>query len=155
MEEIIGYKAYNKGLINQFNEHFEVGKEYTIPKETKWQNSGFHFSKNMEDVLRYYNGFDDIDICVVMGYGNIRSCYDSYYDYETYLADNIKIIRVLTRQEIIDYARQLPEDRLCRFITGYKLTDDEREYFYLNSSDKVKRFIRYYQLGEKDAFSRR
>lgn len=42
MKWVIGYKAYNKGLVNQYNEKYEIGKEYV---------------SDMEDVLRYYDGF--------------------------------------------------------------------------------------------------
>ena len=154
-EPIIGYKAYNKGLTNQFGEKFEIGKEYVSNSKIKWKKQGYHFAERLEDVLRYYNGFDEIDICLVMGYGDIHKDYDSYYDYETIVSSHLKIIRILSREEIITYAQTLSDQRLCRFVSGYKLTEDEIELLTTGRSELVQKYVRYYQYGEEDVFRRK
>lgn len=154
MEYVTGYKAFNKGLINQFNETYEVGKDYTLNSDLKWKKKGFHFAENLEDVLRYYDGFGEIDICVVIGYGDIMSFYDDYYDYEIIVSDHMRIVKVLSREEILEYAKKLPDYRLCRFISGFGLNEDEQLYLTEGRSDLVQRYVRYFQCGEKDAFQR-
>ena len=54
-----------------------AGKEYYIEGPIKFKERGFHFCKNLEDVFRYYNGFDENTvICEVEGFGEI----DTYND---------------------------------------------------------------------------
>ena len=130
MNYIIGFKAYNHGLINRYGEKYEIGVGYALNPNLKWKSNGFHFSKNLEDVLRYYDGFDEIDICLVIGYGNIKTFYDDYNDYETIVSDHLRITRVLSREEILNYAKNLSDNRLCRFISGFYLTEDEQEYLF-------------------------
>jgi len=155
MEYKIGYKAYDRGLVNQFGEKYEVGKEYTLDNDLVWQKNGFHFSSNLEDVFRYYTSTSNsVDVCVIEAYGDIETRYDEVYDYEVHYSNKIKIIRVLSREEIIEYAKQLSEDRLCRFIMGVQLTEDEIAYLSEGRSEKVQRYVDYYQLGDKNAFRR-
>lgn len=150
MNYVTSYKAFNKGLINQFNETYEVGKDYTLNSDLKWKKKGFHFAENLEDVLRYYDGFKDIGICLVIGYGNIQK----YYDYETTVSDHMRIVKVLSREEILEYAKKLPDFRLCHFISGFGLNEDEQLYLTEGRSDLVQRYVRYFQCGDENAFER-
>ena len=57
-----GYKAYNKGLINQFGEHHEIGHVYETD-DIIYGKKGYYFCPNIEDTLRFYNGLEEeIDI---------------------------------------------------------------------------------------------
>ena len=59
---IKGYKAFYKNLVNQNGMSFEIGKRYVCEEE--YQNYGFHFCKNIEDTLRYFDAKDDeVKIC--------------------------------------------------------------------------------------------
>ena len=72
-----------------------------------------------------------------------------------YISSSLKIEKVLPRKEIIDL--MLKEGEMTKFITLYKLSDEEIEYIkskYDGSIDFISRYIDYYQKGEKDAFVR-
>ena len=157
MNYTIGYKAYNKGLVNRYGQRHEMQKIYTHSGDLVWKTSGFHFCENLEDTLRYYDAMNTpIDICQVVGFGEIREYYDSYYDYEILVSDHLKILKVLTREEILEYAKKLPSHRLCRFIQGMKLSEDEIAYLLSGRNDEdVEKCVRYYQYGEKDVYGRK
>ena len=158
---IIGYKCFNKDLINQYGFQYEIGKTYTVSGELKFGNNGngFHFCRNLEDTLRYYDALkNNVDICLVIGSGNIITFEDNYYGYyDMYASENISIVKKLTRNEIIMYGYNLSEPRVNRFIAGYQLTEEEKEMFKskFNRRSEVINTIEYYQEGNLDAFTKK
>lgn len=158
---IIGYKCFNKDLINQYGFQYEIGKTYTVSGELKFGNNGngFHFCRNLEDTLRYYDALkNNVDICLVIGSGNIITFEDNYYGYyDMYASENISIVKKLTRNEIIMYGYNLREPRVNRFIAGYQLTEEEKEIFKskFNRRSEVINTIEYYQEGNLDAFTKK
>ena len=154
MEYKVSYKAYNRGLINQFGEKFEIGKKYTVENELKWQRNGFHFSSNLEDVFRFYPNNEELDICQVLGSGEIQTREDTFYDYETHYSSEITITKILSREEVIEYAKNLDDYRFCRFVSGFKLTEEEINYLMEGRGTLVQRYVDYYQYGDENAFKR-
>ena len=159
--EIIGYKCFDKNLINRYGFQYEIGKIYSVNGKLKFGNhgNGFHFCKNLEDTFRYYDAMhNDIDICLVIGFGNIVEYEDKYYGYyDMYCAEKLLILRKLTRSEIIEYGYNLNEIRINRFISGFLLTEAERNIFknkFYNRSEVIKT-IEYYQEGNLDAFTKK
>lgn len=151
---IRGYKAYKKGLINQFGEQHEIGQIYETD-DIIYEKKGFYFCPYLEDTLRFYNGLEeDIDIAIVEGYGRIREFYDSYYDIASIASTGLRVLSVLTREEIINYALKLNELRMCKFLAGYRLSPEEIELFK-NKGERVTSYIEFYQQGNQDAFVRR
>lgn len=156
---IRGYKAFNNDMSNRYGMHFEEGKEYSVSGPVLFGNkgNGFHFCKRLEDTLRYVDAMnDDIKIAEVIGSGDIVESYDDYYGYyDMYVASDLKIVRVLDRDEIIEMYLNMPEYRVERFAMGYKLDDNEIVKFKLKYLDatRVLQAIAYYQEGDKDAYS--
>ena len=89
--EVKGYKAFNKGLTNRYGRKFELGKKYSTTGEISFGNdgNGFHFCKNIEDTLRYFDAVnDEISICEVKGSGDRILKEDEYYGYyEMYIVE--------------------------------------------------------------------
>ena len=128
---VTGYKCFQKGLINQYGKQFEVGKTYHNEEDIKFQKSGFHMCANLEDTLRYFDTYnEEVDIAKVVGFGNIDEYYDDYNEfYDMYAVEYLKIERVLSREEIIEYGLNLPFLRAKRFLSLYKLTKEELALF--------------------------
>lgn len=158
--EIRGYKCFNKDLTNRYGKKIEVGSVYSTNGEVKFGNDGhgFHFCKNIEDTFRYFDAMnDDVCICLVKGYGKIDTYDDEYYGYyDMYASEHIEILKLLSRKEIIDIGLNLYPERAVRFVSGIKLSDDEIEMFKekFKNNDCVIRAINYYQLSDKDAYSK-
>lgn len=154
---INGFKAFNKGLINRYGFTFKEGESYSSFGEVRFKKNGFHFCRRLEDTLRYFDGFNDIDIALVSGYGDIAVFEDDYYGYyDMFACSNIRINKVLSREEIIESMlfSNLSCDRIKRFVAGYKLNDSEIDYLLDSSDEDIIRFIKYYQMGDKDVFER-
>ena len=156
--EVLGYKCFNKNMTNRYGQKFEVGKTYSIVGKVKFGNNGhgFHMCKRMEDTLRYFDAMkEDVIICFVLGSGEIVSYkdeYDGYYD--MFAVSNLKILKQLTREEIIMKALLLSEERVKRFISGYKLNSEEINIFknkFYNCVNAIET-IEYYQEEKLDAF---
>ena len=126
-----GYKCFKKGLINQFGSKFEIGKVYKDDKEIRFQHGGFHMCTYLEDTLRYFDAFnEEIEIAEVIGYGKVDKYDDEYNEFfDMYSVENIIICHVLTHEEIINYAYNLPPMRLKRFLSLYRLNKNELELF--------------------------
>ena len=156
--EIIGYKCFNEGLINNHNIKFEVGKKYVIKPPIKFgtKGNGFHLCKRMEDTLRYFNALEEnIDMCLVRGSGQIDKQYDEYYGYyDMYAVEELEILKQLSRDEIIEIALNLNDLRVCRFIQSFKLNASEIELFKrkFQNYESVLNHIKYYQEKETEVF---
>lgn len=160
--KIEGYKVFNKELINRYGMKFEEQHEYKVDiskRNIKYGNNGygFHFVKRIEDGLRYFNGMNqEIDIVKVISLGEVIEFWDEYYGYyDLYVTDHIYIDHILSRQEIISSLVGGSFYRIERFIQGYKLTEEEidkiLEYY---SMDCIYKAIDYYQLDNKDAYTK-
>ncbi len=152
-----GYKAFNKGLTDNYGNIYELNKNYFYDGNIKFKQSGFHFCENLEDVLRYYNSFErDIEICLIKAFGNIVTYNDEYYGYyNMHSSSNFMILKVLSRKEIIDIMLNTNEVRICRFIMGFKLTEDEIDIILNKFNSKmIIDYISYYQKNDKDVFKR-
>ncbi len=158
---LIGYKCFNKNLINRYGQKFEIGKTYHTDGNIKFGNNGngFHMCLRLEDTLRYFDAInDDVDICLVKCYGKYAKGEDDYYDYyDMYSFENMYIIKLLTREEIIDYALKLYGYRAERFISLFKLTEEEIEIFKekYQCNPNILEYIAYYQEGDKEIFERK
>lgn len=155
------YKCFNKGLVNRYGKKYEVNKLYSADGEIKFGNSGngFHMCKYLEDTLRYFDAMnDEVDIGLVHGFGK-EVKYDDEYNgfYDMYVYEKMIIDKVLTREEIIKYGLNLSEYRIRRFISLYRLNDDEIRLFLdkFKSDFGVNDYIEYYQKNNADAFKKR
>lgn len=157
---IKGYKCFNKNLINRYGMPFEVGKTYSVDGDIQFGNNGngFHMCVNLEDTLRYFDGFNtEIDICEVMGDGNFVLFEDNYYGYyDMYSVEKIHIIKKLSRNEIIEMLLNSYEFKVIRFIQGYKLLPEELELFKIKFANNISiiKAISYYQEGNLDVYSK-
>ena len=161
--EVKGYKAFNKGLTNRYGRKFEIGKQYSLDGKISFGNNGngFHFCKNIEDTLRYFDGVDgEIEIAEVIGSGEIVTNEDEYNGfYDMYSAQRIKINRKIERQEIVNMflTTITIEPRVVRFIQLFRLTEKEIEMFKLKyaGSIMIMDAIAYYQEGQKDVYEKK
>lgn len=159
--KITGYKALDKNKCNIHGLRFTPGFSYYCDKPIKFgtNGNGFHFAQRLEDTLRYINSDKILReplIAKVIGYGNIKEGYDEYNGYyNLYSASNLKVIKYLSRDEIIKYAMYLLNnnciDRLERFISLYKLSNDEIILFE-GKFIKIDLAINYYQRGYEDTY---
>lgn len=128
--ETYGFKAFNSDLTNRYGQSFSEGGKYSINGEVSFglRGNGFHFCKRLEDTLRFYDAMND-DICIakVIGRGNIVTFEDEYNGYyDMYAASNLEIVKFLSRDEIINlYLTCNDNNRVKRFVSGFKLTDEE------------------------------
>ena len=155
---MIGYKCFNKGLINRYGKKFEIGRVYHSEGETKFgiDGNGFHMCERLEDTLRYYDAMNkDVDICIVNCYGNYDTKNDYYYDYfDMYAYEYMEIQRVLSRDEIIAYALNLQGFQAERFLSLYRLTPFEIELFkdHFRGNNSILNVIAYYQEKNVDVY---
>lgn len=159
--EVVGYKCFNADLTNRYGKKFIVGKIYFTPGVIKFGNNGngFHLCKNMEDTLRYFDAMNtSVSICRVVGRGNVVSYFDDYYGYyDMFAVSELEIVSKLTRDEIVSIGLRLGEHRVKRFLSGYKLNNQELKKFkdkFLNNREVLK-VIEYYQENKLDAFAKR
>ena len=158
---VFGYKCFNKDLTNRYGFKFDVGKTYGVSGEIKFgiNGNGFHMCKNIEDTFRYYDAMEgEVSVCEVIGLGEFVSLYDEYNGYyDMYSVEMIKIIRLLSREDIIEMALNFSEERVIRFIQLYRLTSSEIILFkekFKNYSSVIDNII-YYQEEDRDIFSRK
>lgn len=152
-----GYKIFigNKdNFVNNYGFQFEEGKIYETDQDIYPKKAGFHFAKRLEDTLRYGNAREeDVIICKVTALGKIIEYEDDYYGYyDLYVTDKIKIDKILTREDIISYALELPEYRLERFIQTMKLSDEEVKLF-MGKSSLIDKYILFYHYNDENAFN--
>ena len=157
---IKGYKAFNVDLTNRYGSSFEVGKEYSVDGNAVFGNhgNGFHFCERLEDTLRYFDAMNgEVSFAEVVGSGNMVEYSDEFYGYyDMYAATELKVLRILKREEIIKMFLSQPSFRMVRFVQGFKLNDDEKELMkcmYADNSEVINA-ISYYQDGDKDVYSR-
>ena len=128
---VVGYKAFNKDLANRYGDKFEVGKVYHADGEIKWGNNGngFHLCTYLEDCFRYVDPNISL-ITEVIGFGKIKKYDDDYYGYyDMYVCENLRVVRVISREEIISMMLNTYDDRKDRFIRDFNLTLDELKLF--------------------------
>ena len=160
---LTGYKAFNKDLTNRYGRKFEVNKSYVTEGKISFGNNGngFHFCRNIEDTLRYFDGVEDeVVIAEVIASGNMAVHEDEYNGYyDMYSAENIKIQRIIEREELVRmFLTTITSDqRVSRFIQLFKLTDEEIELFKLRyeGSIAILEAIAYYQENKKDVYEKR
>lgn len=151
MNKVIGYKAFDN-MKDYFGNEYEVGCTYESKGESK-----FHFCEHIADVFRYYDGFDDnTKVCQVIGSGNLVHYDDETFEYfDMYESNKLEIIKVLSREEILEATYNDGFMSTLRLISSYKLTDEEIEAI-LNKHNEpaVKNYINYYQRNDEKAFIR-
>lgn len=147
---MIGVKALNHDLTNQYGFIYEIGKKYTLNGSLKWRENGFHFCLRPEDTLRYVDGFNE-DVCFVLveGEGKLTTYEDEYYGfYDMYASSEIKIISIISREDVFNMIiNSKNEFRAKRYASLIKLTSYEKEEI-LKKYPKLQFTIDYYQNDE-------
>lgn len=144
---IHGYKAFDSDGTNIALEIMPPGT-YHFDGTIKYGKSGYHFAEKLEDTIRY-SGTNTPLIAEVIATGIIDEGFDEYNGYyEVYTASDIKIIRYLNREEIIEYALKLNDDRMQRFVTGFELSNDELDLF-VQKNKRLENTIQAYEIRQK------
>lgn len=157
MNKITGYKAFDN-MKDQYGNTYEINKEYTQTGPIKFGVNGFHFCTHIADVLRYYDGFNENTIiCLVEASGETDIYQDEYNEYfDMYASSNIKILKILSREEIMEIVLNESVHSVIRFIKGYKLTEEEiNQIIDLYPNSIIKDYIDYYQKSNQEAFIRK
>ena len=155
--KIKGYKAFKKGLINIWDKEFEIGKKYIV--DSKHQEYNYHFCECLEDVFVFYKE-SDTQVCEVIGSGNIIKNYNEYYDVGIIASSELEIIRVINREEIINFFLSMTgyyPERIKNFLIRFRLTDNEIKLFinkFQNNQEIINTIKYHYQL-DKNIYKRK
>lgn len=155
--EVKGYKVFigNRDLFtNNYDLVCKVGEILESDGELQIKKNGYHFAKRLEDTFRYGNSLnEDVVVCEVTSLGDILEYEDEYYGYyDLYVSSKLRIDRILSRKDIIEYMDRVNVERLKRFVQTFRLTYDEAMYF-IGRDNELDKYIDYYQFGNKDAFN--
>lgn len=156
---MLAYKIFKKGLKNKYGFKFEINKKYKIDtskNDLKFglNGYGFHIVTNLEDGFRYFERDEELDVTLIETEGKLLEFEDEYYGYyDMYVTDEIKILKILTREEILDYMLKTNEDRIIRFIQTRDLNQNDLNKITNTYLDKkVYQYIEFYQYNNKLAF---
>lgn len=160
MKKIYGYKSFNSDGTNMVGKKFSPGIIYHVDGDISFgpRGNGYHFASRLEDTIRYCDSDSILSspvIASVVGSGIIvegEDLYNGYFD--LYVSSDIEIIKYLSREEILEYALELNELRLNRFLSLFKLTEDEIKLFEGKDSF-IDDTINYYQRGKYDTYQKR
>ena len=125
-EPVYGYKGFNEDMTCR-GFQYEVGQTYEHDRDIGLCKSGFHFCRNMADVLNYYRR-NDCRYAVVEALGKVI---DGEHKSVT---DKLHIVRELTREEVfkemavgagisLEYS-PFPADELIKRLTGLSIPAD-------------------------------
>lgn len=147
MEEY-GFKVFLKGLKNVYSSRtYEVGQTYLYDGSIQYGNNGhgFHFCRNLEDCLRFFDAHnEEIEIAFVRGFGHLKKYDDEYYGYfDMFVSSGIEIIKVLTREEVIEYMLETIGTRQLRFMRDFPLTEEEKKLFETKELNEARKLFRY------------
>ncbi len=151
--EVIAYKAFFKGLTNDFDDiQYEIGKPYTTKDRLQYLSGGYHMCEQFEDCFKFYLVTEtEVDLAQVRGFGNMISFdagegkYDDSLGF-MYICEKMEILKVLTRKEILELALELNELRLKQFLLFYPLTEEEIEVITDHCINKKYRKLKMYTL---------
>ena len=119
-----GYKGFNEDLTCR-NFKYEIGETYEMKKRPIVCERGFHFCKELKNVFNYYPLYKKYIFCEIEAYNNIISDNN-----EKYCTNKIKIIRVLSLDEILD-------------IIGIKDKDLFKKYYNDKFNERQMQQIRF------------
>lgn len=123
-----GYKVFNPDFTCR-GFKFEEGKEYKHEGELKICNSGFHFCLKASHCFSYYSFDSNNIVCEVEALGNVVT----HHEDSKVATDHIKIVRVLTWQEVLQVSNDGKENT-GHSNTGYSNTG-YRNTGYRNTGD--------------------
>lgn len=146
-----GFKAFLPGLKTLEQDMIlEIGKTYHTNQNVEFGQSGFHFCKRLEDTLHYFSNYNSpIDICEVVGFGTVVEGFHDYYGYyDLYASSDIKIVKKLSKIEILNIYKDLIQrpdwnyERIARFLHYYpELTEEDYQYLGIKQGSFK---LRYY-----------
>lgn len=153
MEEVKGYKAFNKDATNRYGKPFTEGETYRVVGDIKFGNdgNGFHLCTALSDVFRYVNAIEeDVLVALVIGRGEMAHFDDNYYGYyDMYAVEEITIDRFLSREEIIDKMLTSPAHEVRKFLATCRLSEKEKVLFarkFRNDMETIKHLL-YHHFG--------
>lgn len=123
---IRAYKAFNQDLTCR-DFQYEIGKSYKMKGKPVLCERGFHACSTIDGVFYYYPISADTRICEVELSGTIRERHILEGSYKL-VANNIKIIRELTKKDLetvaltLDENGHYPNDVLTYFLLKYPYT---------------------------------
>lgn len=156
--QIVGYKAFNNDKTNRYKKAFELNKIYRVTGDIKFGvcGNGYHLCTNICDVFRYFKKSLNINVALVVGSGKYDVFNDEYYGYyNMYATEYIKIIRFLSREEIINKVINSAENDIIKFIVTSKMSENEIKLFInlFKCNIQILKYILYYQLMQEDVFN--
>ena len=135
MEKHLGYKAFKKDRTNLYGTKFEEKNIYSINNNMpischKYsifnQSNGFHMSVDFANIFRYVED-DDVQVALVLGFGECQYFEDNYYGYHNmYACQNLYVIRFLSREEIIELILKQNDFELSKILYTFKFKYDEK-----------------------------
>lgn len=153
MEEVKGYKAFNKDATNRYGKPFTEGETYYTEGELQFGNNGngWHMCTALSDVFRYVNATEeDVLVAEVTGRGNYVLRDDHYYGYyDMYCFEEMTIDRFLSREEVIQRMLDSPPHEVKKFFSTCKLSEEEKILFarkFRSDIDVIKSLL-YYHFG--------
>lgn len=159
--EIKGYKAFNPDKTNRYGIPFEEGKTYSVDGPIRFGNTGngYHMCTKLCDVFRYFDYDDNNEVMIaeVIGNGKHMKYDDEYYGYyDMYSVEKIKIVRFLTREEIISNMLNSNEYETLKFLRTFKLNKDEILLFYNKYKDdyRILMALLYHQMDCLNVYER-
>ena len=162
--EVKGYKAFKGDLKNKYGEPFEMNVVYSKdPDKLKFGENGhgFHMTAKLADTFRFFNPCLDNVYCEVIGFGKIVQQDDHLYDSDSmYAVEKIKIVKVLSREDIFQYVCQADEAEFRRCLALFPFTKDELEQLRLvviqkgTVYEELFQDAKKYQTGDASSFKR-
>jgi|694.fasta_scaffold37717_2 hypothetical protein len=98
-EENIGFKGFYKGLYSLTGFKYKIGHIYEIKGELKLCENGINFCLNPLDVELFFTSNSNIEYCIIQALGDI----EHYYDLKLSITNKIKIIKKISRKELLNY----------------------------------------------------
>ena len=133
----LGYKCFYKGLESKHWGKLELRHSYHFdsPVLQGEDERGFHFCERLEDALQHFSTWAfDVEIAEVIAIGKISRSSKAVFEY---IASDIVISKVLSKDEVMNIAKKMEPVRFAKFITCYPLSDEDlysfKSYFEVTS----------------------
>lgn len=159
--KITGYKAFDPGMKNQYGMTFEEGKTYTAEGAiiNGTHGNGYHFAAHLEDSIHFIIDEEHKEVVVakVTGEGTVKTFTTEDDEFsDLYVAAQLTINHILTREEIITHMLNKRPYFAQRFIRKFPLTVEEQQLFKERFAKdwSFQRAMAYYQEGDKEVYNR-